>query len=168
MFFLKDLPTDKALQKIAKRYRNLQPSALMACAMLLRIGSDLLTEFESFLAAYGLSQGRFLTMFILNRTPDEGITPSAIAEKLGVTRATMTGLLDGLEKEGLVIRRGHPEDRRKLSVWLTRKGRQKLDNILPGYYKTIMSIMSDLTEKERSNLISLLEKVNLGQSIDRG
>jgi len=162
MFFLKDLPTYEALERIAKRYRNLQPSALMACAVLSKVGSDLLTEFESLLSTYGLSQGRFLTLVILNRRPDEGGTPSEIAEKLGVTRATMTGLLDGLEKEGLVIRRDHPEDRRKLSVWLTRKGRQKLDNILPGYYKTIMSIMSDLSEKERSNLISLLEKVNRG------
>jgi DNA-binding MarR family transcriptional regulator len=162
MFYLKDLPTDKTLSEFAKRYPDLDPSALKTCVVLLRTGSDLLTAFETFLGKHGLSQGRFLTLIVMNRTPDEEINPSSLAEKVGVTRATMTGLLDGLEKNSLLDRVAHPEDRRKLGIRLTKKGRQLLDEMLPGYYDYIAKLMVNLTENERQNLGSLLGKVNQG------
>ncbi len=79
MFFLKDLPTDKTLSEFAKRYPDLDPSALKTCVVLLRTGSDLLTAFESILGEHGLSQGRFLTLIVLNRTPNKAINPSTLA-----------------------------------------------------------------------------------------
>jgi DNA-binding MarR family transcriptional regulator len=101
----------------------------------------------------------------MNRTPDEEINPSTLAEKVGVKRATMTGLLDGLEKDGLVGRHAHPEDRRKISVRLTAKGRQVLEDMLPDYYRHIAKLMTNLTEKDRLELMSLLGKVNQRLSV---
>jgi MarR family transcriptional regulator, negative regulator of the multidrug operon emrRAB len=72
---------------------------------------------------------------MMNRIPDEAINPSSLAQKLGVTRATMTGLLDGLHKKGLIERRAQASDRRKVGVLLTAGGRRTLDNILPDYYR---------------------------------
>jgi MarR family transcriptional regulator, negative regulator of the multidrug operon emrRAB len=162
MFFLKDLPTDRKLHDFAKRYPNMNPSALKAGAELMRTGSDLLAVFETILGKSGLSQGRFLTLIVMNRTPDEEINPSILAQKLGVTRATMTGLLNGLEKEGLIERRAHAEDRRKVGVLLTANGRRTLDNILPDYYRHFAKLTVYLDEGERQTLISLLKKVNQG------
>ena len=162
MFYLKDLPTDRTLGEFAKRYPELDPSALKTCVVLLRTGSDLLTVFEAILGKHGLSQGRFLTLIVMNRTPDEAISPSTLAEKVGVKRATMTGLLDGLEQKGLVKRLAHPEDRRKVSIRLTDEGRQVLDEMLPDYYSRITKLMVNLTENERQNLVSILGKVNQG------
>jgi len=164
MFYLKDLPTDRTLEEFAKRYPELDPSALKTCAILLRTGSDLLTAFETILGKHGLSQGRFLTLIVMNREPDEEINPSSLAEKVGVTRATMTGLLDGLERKGLVKRRAHPGDRRKVSIRLTETGRQVLDEMLPDYYSRIAKLMAKLSEKERQELELLLGKVNQGLS----
>ena len=164
MFFLKDLPTDQTLGEFSRRYPNMNPSALKTCAVLLRTGSDLLTAFEKILANHGLSQGRFLTMIVMNRTPDEEVNPSTLAEKVGVKRATMTGLLDGLERDGLIERLAHRQDRRKIGVRLTVKGRQVLDEMLPDYYRSIAKLMVNLTEKERLDLMSLLGKVNRGLS----
>ncbi len=164
MFFLKDLPTDKTLSEFAKRYPDLDPSALKTCVVLLRTGSDLLTAFETILGKHGLSQGRFLTLIVLNRTPNKAINPSTLAEKVGVKRATMTGLLDGLEGKGFIERAAHPEDRRKLGIRLTKKGRELLDKMLPGYYDHIRKLMAKLSEKERHDLELLLGKVNQGLS----
>ena len=50
---------------------------------------------------------------LLNRTPDEGQSPFDLARQSGVTRATMTGLVDGLERDGLVTRDRCPTDRRR-------------------------------------------------------
>lgn len=162
MFYLKDLPTDRTLGKFAKRYPDLDSSALKTCVVLLRTGSDLLTTFETLLGKHGLSQRRFLTLIVMNRTPNKAINPSTLAEKVGVKRATMTGLLDGLEREGLVKRLAHPEDRRKVSIRLTDTGLQVLDEMLPDYYSCIAKLMVNLTENERKNLGSLLGKVNQG------
>ena len=164
MFYLKDLPTDKTLTEFARRYPDLDQSALKTCVVLLRTGSDLLTAFETILGKHGLSQGRFLTLIVLNRTPNKAINPSTLAEKVGVKRATMTGLLDGLEGKGLIERVAHPEDRRKLGIRLTKKGRQLLDEMLPDYYDHIKKLMKELSEKERQELELLLEKVNQGLS----
>lgn len=163
MFYLKDLPTDQTLGEFSRRYPNMNPSALKTCAALLRMGSDLLTAFEKILANHGLSQGRFLTLIVMNRTPDE-VNPSTLAEKVGVKRATMTGLLDGLERDGLVERLAHCQDRRRIGVRLTVKGRQVLNEMLPDYYRHIAKLMVNLTEKERLELMSLLGKVNRGLS----
>jgi len=164
MFYLKDLPTDRTLGEFAKRYPDLDSSALKTCVVLLRTGSDLLTAFETILGKHGLSQGRFLTLIVMNREPDEEINPSSLAEKVGVTRATMTGLLDGLEQKGLVKRLAYPEDRRKVNIRLTETGRQVLDEMLPDYYSRVAKLMINLTENERQNLVSLLGKVNQGIS----
>jgi len=45
MFFLRDLPTDKNLREFTARYPNMNPSALKACAELMRTGSDMLATF---------------------------------------------------------------------------------------------------------------------------
>jgi MarR family transcriptional repressor of emrRAB len=164
MFFLKDLPTDRNLRDFAERYPNMNPSALKTCAELMRTGSDMLATFERILSQIGLSQGRFLTLIVMNRTPSEAINPSTLADKLGVTRATMTGLLDGLRKQGLIERQIHPEDRRKVGVLLTDSGHRTLDKILPDYYRRFAKLTTYLDEGERQTLISLLKKVNQGLS----
>jgi len=162
MFYLKDLPTNHTLKEFAKRYPDLDPSALETCVVLLRTGSDLLTAFETILGKHDLSQGRFLTLIVMNREPYQAINPSILAEKVGVKPATMTGLLDGLERKGLIKRLAHSEDRRKVSIRLTNTGRQILDEMLPDYYSRIAKLMVDLSENERRNLVSLLGKVNQG------
>lgn len=164
MFYLKDLPTDTTLHEFSRRYPNMNPSAIKACAELLRTGSELLTAFETILGSHGLSQGRFLTLIVMNRNPDDVASPSYLAEKVGVKRATMTGLLDRLERDDLIERLAHHRDRRKIGVRLTSSGRQVLTAMLPDYYRSIAKIMANLTEKERLELKTLLGKVNQGLS----
>ena len=164
MFYLKDLPTDTSLHEFSRRYPNMNPSAIRTCAALLRTGSELLTAFETVLGNHGLSQGRFLTLIVMNRNPDDEVSPSFLAEKVGVRRATITGLLDRLERDDLIERLAHQRDRRKIGVRLTSKARQVLAAMLPDYYRSIAKIMANLTEKERLELMSLLGKVNQGLS----
>jgi DNA-binding MarR family transcriptional regulator len=98
----------------------------------------------------------------MNRNPGESSHPSLLAEKIGVTRATMTGLLDGLVKDGLIRRNPDRNDRRKLYLKLTDKGRGVLEAILPDYWTRISKLMGALTRTERKTFIRLLEKVKSG------
>lgn len=50
------------------------------------------------------------------------LTPGQVAEKVGLTRSTITSLLDRLESAGLAVRTPHPSDRRKSVVVITESG----------------------------------------------
>ncbi len=160
LFYLRDLPDDKTLREFAERYQDMDPLAVKACIALARTASDLLTGFEAMLSRHGLSQGRFLALIVMNRNPEEAIGPSELAAKVGVTRATMTGLLDGLHADELIVRQVHTDDRRRVSVRLTAKGLDVLERVLPDYYRRTSKVMGSLTSDERVQLLSLLKKVN--------
>jgi MarR family transcriptional repressor of emrRAB len=162
MFLLQDIPTLKTLTLLKDRYPSLKPSAMKSCLILLRTGSDLLILADKYFRKVGLSQGGFLTLVVLNRDPKAELTPSELSEKIGVTRATMTGLLDTLAKDGYVQRLQHNADRRKLVVRLTDAARRRLDTLLPNYMSELTLLVSNLTEKEQQVLIKLLEKVSRG------
>lgn len=162
MFLLQDIPTLNTLMLLKDRYPSINPSAMRSCFMLLRTGSDLLILADRLFRKVGLSQGGFLTLVVLNRDPKMELTPSELSEKIGVTRATMTGLLDTLAKDGYIERLQHRGDRRKLVVRLTDAGRRRLDALLPSYMSELGLLVTNLAEKEKKILISLLEKISPG------
>lgn len=162
MFLLRDLPRNETLAEQSKRYPNIEPAGIDALLVMLRVASDVLAAIESYLAQHGLSQGRFTVLMILNRDPSRGMNPSDLARRAGVTRATMTGLLDGLENDDLVERRRHPIDRRMLTVHLTERGRMQLDGMLPDYFSRINGLMDGLGIPERRELSEMLRQVHGG------
>lgn len=160
MFYLRDLPKYEAIRQRAARYPDLDPRALEAFLVLLRVASDVLDGLEAFLAKQGTSQGKFTILMLLNRDSEVGICPSELADRSGVTRATITGLLDGLSREKLVLREDDAGDRRKAVVRLTRRGRSHLEAMLPEYYRQVAELMGELSDEEKVHLIGLLGKVN--------
>lgn len=162
MFFLTDTPSQGQFEDLTRRYDRMDVPSVQALVKLLRTGSDLLTGFEKMLGTYGLSQGRFLILVILNRTPKTPLTPSGLAKNLGVTRATMTGLVTGLEKDRLITRQADPVDKRKQHIQLTAKGIHCLESILPDYYTRVNRLMQGLTLDQKTTLIALLETVDAG------
>src|SRR5215210_3904865 len=130
MLLLRDLPKYETIRQYAKRYPEVDPRAVESFIVLLRVASDTLAAFERYLGRRGMSQGKFTVLALLNREPEKGVLPSELADRAGVTRSTITGLLDGLEREGLITREGHADDRRKAVVRLTPAGIRFLDSIL--------------------------------------
>ena len=159
MFYLLDQPTEEEFQNLASRYKEMEPSSVKAAVTLLKTGSDVLTGFEKMLKKYGISQGRFLILVVMNRQPDQSTTPSILAEKIGVTRPTMTGLITGLVKDGFIRRYSHNNDRRKQYLRLTESGRALLEKLLPDYWSRIYRLMNGLNVREEEDLTRLLKKV---------
>ena len=71
----------------------------------------------------------------------------------------MTGLMKGLQRDGLIERFSHDGDRRKVIVRLTPKGKESLHAIFPDYYSRIADLMNDLEDDEREKFSMLLHKV---------
>ena len=164
LLMLKDLPRYECLLEASREYPDLDPSAAEVFLHLLRSGDEAFRVVESHLAQHDISQGRFGVLMALwgnrHRTGSEQpLTPAKLAERTGVTRATITGLVDTLERAGLVTRKPHPEDRRMMSVGLTRRGEKVLGRILPEHFRQMAWLMEPLGESERKTFVRLLTKV---------
>lgn len=164
MLLLKDLPKYDTLKRFADRYVEMDVTAVQTFLGLLRVASDVIENLDACLARHDLLQGRWWVLILLMREQNLTASPSVLAEKAGVTRATMTGLLDSLERTGLIERIPHDEDRRMINVRLTEKGQQRLDEVMPDYYSRVALVMKELSEKDRNLLMEMLQKV--GSRVD--
>lgn len=162
LFPLRDLPRYENLQAQAARYPTIDPLSTSVWVLLQRITSDFREAMDSFLSQHHMSRGRWLLLMLLNRDPSKPLNPCDLAERAGVTRATVTGLLDGLEREGLVAREPTAEDRRMLMIRLTSKGREYLDAILPDYFGRVRELLKPLPEREKRQLAVLLSRLGAG------
>jgi len=162
LLMLKDVPRYECLLEAAEQFPDLDPTACEAYLHVLRAGDEAFRVCQENLAAHDLSQGRFTVLMLLLdkklNTP-LSLTPAELADKAGVARATMTGLVDTLERDGLVKREPDPVDRRMMSVTLTPRGRESLAAVLPPHFQLMAALMHPLTEPERKTLVRLLGKI---------
>lgn len=170
---LKDLPRYDCLLEAAKDYPQLDPSAVEAFLHLLHAGDEVFGVTDRNLSEHHISHGRFGVLMLLwqsgqprpAKQPGNAEcvsgprTPAELADAAGVTRATMTGLIDTLERDGFVNREPDSKDRRQMSVRLTSRGEMFLREFLPGHFQAIAALMSPLTEPERKTLVRLLVKI---------
>ncbi len=82
-----------------------------------------------------------------------------IGEKILKTSGNMTMVIDNLEKQDLVIRMKDEEDRRKMTVVLTQKGYDLIEEIFPLHDRIAEDIFTILTDKELNTLSRLLKKI---------
>ena len=116
------------------------------------------------LAPFGLSENKFDVLMFFGLAErglveSQAITPSNIAEYFGVTRSTVTSLLDWLEKRDLLRRKLSTEDRRSFALELTDEGRKLLDEALPAFWQMCESLTSSLDEAECQVLQKMLAKL---------
>lgn len=176
---LKDLPRYECLMEAAKEFPDLDPSAVEAFLHLLRTSDEVFSITERNLTQHGMSPGRFGVLMLLWRGVQTQAntlmsadccdcgprTPAGLADAAGVTRATMTGLIDTLERDGFVKREPDPHDRRMMLVSLTPSAIEFLRGFMPGHFRTVSTIMSPLSEAERKTLVRLLGKIS-SQSVE--
>lgn len=137
--------------------------ALAATLKLLRVADELMRSLEIHATGrFGLSRGRLGVLLWLESSADAGLRPAELADRLRVTRATISVLLDGLERDGLVARRADPDDRRARRVVLTRTGRARVRAIAPVHAARLATVTRMLEPEERAQLLVLLDKLRAG------
>lgn len=162
MLFVRDIPDEAMVLDLTRRFGPMDERAVRACVALTRTSRDLRQAFGRFLQGYGLSHGRFLTLMCLGREPDKAVPPSELARSVGVTRATMSGLLDGLRRDGLVRCGGDGRDRRRKLVRLSERGLTLLGELTPEYTRRILRFASCLETEDWVVLGALLARLQGG------
>ncbi len=159
---IKKLPDLSVLQKLADRYPGAKiiPENLEVLLLFTRVAGDATSFFRKDFDSHGLTSARFTLLLRLRRQPDEAMNPSELAEYLGVTRATISGLLDGLEKSGQIKRVNCPEDKRCCFVKITAKGMKLLDKISPEYFSKLSALMSGVKRSDMKIFKKVLLLIN--------
>ncbi|GAC1356186.1 MAG: hypothetical protein NVSMB38_37430 [Ktedonobacteraceae bacterium] len=132
--------------------------------MFLHVAREILAAFQNRLERFGLSDGKLVILILLRHAPDHSLTPSELADRCEVTRGTITGLLDGLERSGLIARKNHPEDRRMLTIQLTEQGLAFIDEMMPQHFQRFGEMIkrTDLSQEELQQFMTILKKVKQG------
>jgi len=159
-FFLKNMPRGSGLRGMASFYPGADVGAIEVFSALLNISSELLSAINSSLSRHGTSQARFRLLLMLRLAGERGLHPSELAETLRVERASVTGLVDGIEREGLARRVASEEDRRSVTVLLTPKGRRFIDSLAPLRLRKVAELMCCLSAAEQKTLVKLLDRLN--------
>jgi DNA-binding MarR family transcriptional regulator len=87
-------------------------------------------------------------------------TQKALSEALVVSPRNITKLVDGLEADGLVVRRPHPTDRRAVLVDLTDAGLRVSDEVCAEHRRHMASLFASLPEADRKAFGSALDRLN--------
>jgi len=96
--------------------------------------------------AAGLSRARLSALsVVVFRGP---VTLGELATAEGVRSATMTGIVNGLERDGLVRRRPHGRDKRSVNIEATGSGRRLLDRARARRIDHVVSKLDDLSDDE--------------------
>ena len=148
----------KVAADFEKRYPDSSAKAT-ECAMNLVLTAELLEKrIASLIQPFNLSPATGLVLSILadSETP---LSPNAIADRLIISRASVTSLLDSLEKRGFVKRQPHLTDRRMLLVELTDSGRQVANQFRPIVHQHQKVWLKALNKKEQEQLIQMLHRL---------
>jgi len=127
-------------------------SALVFAAKLMHRTMDAWAE------RFGLSATRLGILFMLRHQP-EGVPLGLMATRLHVSPRNVTGLVDHLERDGLVARVADPADRRSVLARLTAEGRETIDAVWEQAIRLQRDLLDGFSDGELMQLRHLCLRV---------
>jgi DNA-binding MarR family transcriptional regulator len=96
--------------------------------------------------SYNLNKNQNKAILIIGAVGE--IMPTTLGKCLDLQKGSLTSMIDALEKEGLVCRRGDPADRRKILVSLTEKGNTYRDWFTEELERNCSEVLNRLAEED--------------------
>tara|TARA_Y100000815_G_scaffold223482_1_gene210525 strand:- start:2157 stop:2621 length:465 start_codon:yes stop_codon:yes gene_type:complete len=105
----------------------------------------------------GLAPAQFMTL--LELWAEDGLTQKELVARLDVEQATMANTLTRMERDGLILRRPHPQDGRAQQIWLTDRARALQGPATEAASAQNEAALAPLTPEERASFLSLMARV---------
>jgi MarR family 2-MHQ and catechol resistance regulon transcriptional repressor len=137
--------------------RDAGNSAVRLWRSVLRAYSTVRREVRRELARWNLTGAQFGVLRVLGEAGDAGIPLNEIGQRLFVTRGNVTGVVDRLEKSGLVCREAYPSDRRITLARLTPKGSALYAKVRPAVSARVTELLAALSPAECEQLADRLD-----------
>jgi len=129
------------------------------CLLLKNTWQKLSRYYNQLLSKYDLTVQKAL--LLLEIPPGSGKNPRSLAKSLDLENSSMTGLLDRIEKQGLIERQRDPNDRRGILIFLTPQGleaRQTIHSLVEELDNKLQSALSAEEVKIFRKVISTINK----------
>ncbi len=148
-----------ARSSAASLHRHVDLEVLTAALNLVRVANLLVGDLESRVhRPSGWTWAGFRVMFVVFVT--HRAEPREVARLAGVSRASVSGVLNTLERDGLVVRERSSADRRIVTVRLTKRGRQAAIEAFRKNHEVEKLWLKPLSAAETRALIALLHRLH--------
>ena len=125
--------------------------------LLARTARSMKRALEARLSEYNITATQYIVLSLLSE--EDGISLSKLGRRLYFDNPTITGIVDRMERDGLVERRRVADDRRGINVFLTQKGKQLL-GIIETFAEDINDqAMSEFTKSDRDKFVITLDSI---------
>jgi MarR family transcriptional regulator for hemolysin len=147
-------------EKLVAKKKTKSKSAKLSKSLINKMGETARQSRASFstrLLDLGLYAGQDRLILILKKT--DGLTPSQLAEKLGVTAPTIAKSITRLAARGVVVRREDKTDRRRANVYLTNLGHSMVKVIKKENRKWRRKVLIGLESSDKKLLLGQLDQI---------
>jgi len=139
---------------------NIDFKAMAVVSNLFRAASAVRNYLErEILSRHGLSWTGFVVLWVV--WVWESIETRTIAEEVGTSKASLTGVLKTLERDGLIIKKQSKIDRRLVLVTLTSDGRRMMKKIFPEFNKEEIFLASFIKPAEQKGVADALRGITV-------
>ena len=146
---------------------TLDMPAMAAVSNVYRAAGAIRNHFEhTVLAPYNLTWTGWVVLWVVWIWQE--IETRHVAAEAGISKGTLTGVASTLEKRGLVARRAHPEDARRVLLSLTPSGLQLMAELFPQFNKQETLVVESLSADEIKTLAAALRKIVVDLESGRG
>src|SRR5260370_36043827 len=150
---------------IRKRFSGREQQAFGATFVVRATARQIDNAVTQWTAQSGATPARFQILMVLGAQRGRGEQHKEIVAALGVPRATVSGLMAALEREGLVTSAVASDDRRNLLASLTPKGEAIIEKAIETNRARLRAAFTALSSDELTTLRTLLERVRQGFSV---
>ncbi len=119
----------------------------------IRAGEALAGLVDSFVRQRGLPSATALIVLEVLRGEGGPLVPSVVASRCFLSRPALSGVMDTLERRGLLRRYPDPADRRRVLVEMTGSGKETLERLLPGLHQAEVSWTDGLSQPQKAALL---------------
>jgi DNA-binding MarR family transcriptional regulator len=125
--------------------------------LLNRAARSMKRTLEARLATYGITASQYVLLAILAKK--DGLSQTQLGNRLSFDNPTVTGVIDRMERDGLVERRRTSSDRRVINIFLSDKARAILSEVEDIAEEVNDRALEEYSAEEKSHLITMLNAI---------
>lgn len=118
---------------------------------------EVFLTFSESLSQYGITPGQYGVLACLWK--DETLSPKEIATILRVENSTISGVLDRMQKRGLIDRVLNPNNRRSITVKATKEGMALKEPVMKTIDELNDLVLRDFSPQEREEFIGYIKRI---------
>jgi len=114
---------------------------------------------DRFFSEFGITDAQFNILMLLKYNGGKKVSQQDLSDRLVVNKSNIVGLVDRLEKAGLVTRKTAARDRRSNHIIFTPKGKKLMHSIEQQYFARIDQVMNSLALRQKRELTAALDSL---------